>query len=373
MSVAEFLGQMHDTSMGSDYDTLNHAKDDNEPGALLAHVTEQKKFTPGELQRLMSDKLAATPARTREQKAQKAAQHEITIDGKKYRECNVTSITYSVLQVSTRKHLALVDRGANGGIAGDDVRIITKANRCVDVQGIDNHQVTNIPIVTCAGVIHTQRGPAIAIMNQFALIGKGQSILSSAQLEHFGINVDDKSSKVGGQQRISTPDGFVIPVDIKNGLPYVRMRPPTDRELSNPDIPHVVLTSDVDWDPSAVDSSIDDLEAWAQSIPDDGSEEGERPFDRAGMLKSNKTVTSLKESTLEDAIDFFVSCNCVVPTDGLYESYSRNIPGGLDWFECNMVDLLYEFDQDFTTPIIPPEFEVYQTNLPPPSISSPHL
>src|SRR5210317_731003 len=92
-------------------------------------------------------------------------------------------------------------------------------------------------------------------MNQQAYIGKGQSILSSGQMEHFKVSVDDKSTKVGGQQRLTTPDGYIIPLDIKNGLPYLRMRPPTDRELSNPDIPHVVLTSDVVWDPSVLDHS----------------------------------------------------------------------------------------------------------------------
>ncbi|CAJ1963053.1 unnamed protein product [Cylindrotheca closterium] len=65
--------------------------------------------------------------------------------------------------------------------------------------------------------------------------------------------MDDKSTKVGGQQRLTTPDGFVLPLDIRNGLSYLRMRPPTDRELSNPDIPHVELTSDTDWDPSVLD------------------------------------------------------------------------------------------------------------------------
>ena len=49
-----------------------------------------------------------------------------------------------------------MDRGANGGIAGDDVRIIEKSDRTVDVRGIDNHQITNIPIVTAGGVIKTQ-------------------------------------------------------------------------------------------------------------------------------------------------------------------------------------------------------------------------
>jgi hypothetical protein len=42
----------------------------------------------------------------------------------------------------------LIDRGANGGVAGSDVRVIFKTNRTVDIQGIDNHRCTNIAIGT---------------------------------------------------------------------------------------------------------------------------------------------------------------------------------------------------------------------------------
>jgi hypothetical protein len=34
---------------------------------------------------------------------------------------------------------SLVDRGANGGDAGNDVRVIFKTNCTVDIRGIDNH------------------------------------------------------------------------------------------------------------------------------------------------------------------------------------------------------------------------------------------
>jgi hypothetical protein len=67
---------------------------------------------------------------------------------------------------------SLVDHEANGGIAGDDVRIIAKTGQTVDIQGIDNHRINKIPIVTAGGVINTQKGPVIAIMHQYAYTGK---------------------------------------------------------------------------------------------------------------------------------------------------------------------------------------------------------
>ena len=48
-------------------------------------------------------------------------------------------------------HLALVDSGANGTMAGEDCRFIGQCSmgRMVDSTGIDNHQMTDIKIGTC--------------------------------------------------------------------------------------------------------------------------------------------------------------------------------------------------------------------------------
>ena len=131
----------------------------------------------------------------------------------------------------TFKKEALVDRGANGGICGNDVRVISKTGRTVDVQGIDIHQIVDIPIVTAGAVISTQRGYVVLIMHQYAHVGHGKSIHSCGQMEMFGNDVNDKSMKVsGGLQRILTQDGYYIPFNIKSGLPYMSMRPYIDDE-----------------------------------------------------------------------------------------------------------------------------------------------
>ena len=76
------------------------------------------------------------------------------------------------------------------GIAGKDLRIIEHLNRRVDVQGIDNHQINDIPIVTAGGVTKTQKGDVILILHQYAYVGKGTSIHSSAQIEAYENHVD---------------------------------------------------------------------------------------------------------------------------------------------------------------------------------------
>jgi len=73
------------------------------------------------------------------------------------------------------------------------------------------------------------------------------------QLEAYKQDVNDRSLRTpgGGLQRILTVDGYEIPLVIRNGLPYLNIRPYTDREFDT--LPHVIMTSDNDWDPSVLD------------------------------------------------------------------------------------------------------------------------
>ena len=126
--------------------------------------------------------------------------------------CKVNEIMYNVSNHKQECMHALVDRGANGSVLGDDVRVIYKSKCKVDIMGIDQHTMNDIHICTAGGIIQTQHGPVIGIINQGAYTGRGHSILAPAQLEHFSLQVDDKSHFAGGTQCIATPDGYVIPI-----------------------------------------------------------------------------------------------------------------------------------------------------------------
>ena len=75
------------------------------------------------------------------------------------RSVNLAHIEYKVSyhKASNGQSLSLIDRGANGGVAGTDVHVIFKTGRSVDIRGIDNHQCTNIDIGTVGGVFQTQK------------------------------------------------------------------------------------------------------------------------------------------------------------------------------------------------------------------------
>ena len=49
--------------------------------------------------------------------------------------------TYHITQASQAKHGSLVDRGANGGLAGSDMRILSRSSKKCTVTGIDSHEL----------------------------------------------------------------------------------------------------------------------------------------------------------------------------------------------------------------------------------------
>ena len=146
-----------------------------------------------------------------------------------------------LFQHANHTNQQLVDRGANGGLAGSDMCVIHKTHRKINIQGIDNHEVTGLDVVTAATLLNTSEGKFIGIFNEYAYLGKGSSIHSSGQLEWFKTNVDEKSVKVGGTQLIATLDGYSVPLLIKDGLAYVFFTPPDEWDLSvlDHDPPHL--------------------------------------------------------------------------------------------------------------------------------------
>ena len=123
-------------------------------------------------------------------------------------------ITYHVAQANQLQHTSFVDRGANGGLAGSDVRVFNTSSRQCTVTGIDNHEIPGLDIVQCAALVSTNYGIVNLIMNKYAYYGNGHSIHSSRQVEwHINV-VDDKSVQVGGQQKIITINGYSMPISV---------------------------------------------------------------------------------------------------------------------------------------------------------------
>ena len=159
--------------------------------------------------------------------------------------------TYDIAQASQAKHGSLVDRGANGGLAGSDVRILSRSSRKCTVTGIDSHELQGLDVVQCAALVETNHGIVNLIMNEYACYGRGCTIYSSGHIEWFKNSVDDRSVQVGGQQRICSIDGYAMPLTCRGGLMYLSiLGKPTDKDLER--YPAVHLTGPHEWDPSVL-------------------------------------------------------------------------------------------------------------------------
>lgn len=169
------------------------------------------------------------------------------------------------------------------------------------------------------------------IFHQFALVPDTRSTLSCAQLEYNRNDVNDKSTKVrGGLQRIKTFDGHEMPLDIKLGLPYLKIRPYTDEEFA--ELPHIVMTDDTEWDPTVLDCVITDEDEWHDAVSE--VEENLPPCPAASRRKIDAFYVGRGRELLGDGYvngeDFYDAFAIeVMPTERYYESIRDCLLGNL--------------------------------------------
>jgi hypothetical protein len=134
----------------------------------------------------------------------------------------------------------------------------------VDVSGLAGHMVSQLSIVTAQALVTTHKGDAIATFHQMASLGSGKSKISRLQMEAYGADINNRSCSLpSGKQRILV-DGYQLPLQFENGLPYLQCHKPTEHELST--LPHIVMTSDVEWEPSQYDVIIEAIEQFHDTL-----------------------------------------------------------------------------------------------------------
>ena len=199
----------------------------NSGNSVVSGVTQHSSAPPPASstttlrQVLMSDTSPASDAST----TTPGTDSIVSIGGRFYRQCSAASISYNLSNHASSPVLSsLIDGGANGGMAGNDVRVISESSfHQANVTGIGESVIQNLSLATVAGLVTTHRGPAIVLLHQYANYGKGHTIHSSSQLRAFGTLVHDTPRSNGGLQRIITPDGYHIPLCYRAGLPYMDM------------------------------------------------------------------------------------------------------------------------------------------------------
>ena len=85
---------------------------------------------------------------------------------------------------------------------------------------------------------------------------------------------------MASNQHIKTLDGYVIPLDIINGLPYLEMMAPSKHEID--ELPHVILMPPDAWDPHVLDHTLTDKQDWYATLNDLDDGLIKTPFDACG-------------------------------------------------------------------------------------------
>ena len=92
-------------------------------------------------------------------------------------------ITYHVAPAKQAQDGSLVDRGANGGLAGSDVRVLSTSSRKCTVTGIDNHEIPGLDLVQCAALVQTNHG----MVNLMSMLTMAEVTVSIPQVKSNGI------------------------------------------------------------------------------------------------------------------------------------------------------------------------------------------
>ena len=218
-------------------ETIEEPPPDTPVQTLVNHCLAESGIDPSDIQNVMSVSQAKRNISSHESSRQIQTHQRYVFAG-----------------VNQTNH-QLIDRGANGGLAGADMRVIHTTPRKISIAGIDDHELTGLNVVTAATLLDTQKGPIIGVFHEYAHLGKGRSIHAAGQMEWFNCKVDDRSQHFGGAQSIQASEGYVVSLSIEYGLVYMHsMRIPTDHDLQN--YPHVLFTSPDIWDTSVLDHGI---------------------------------------------------------------------------------------------------------------------
>jgi hypothetical protein len=133
---------------------FGEAHADGESDKLIASVMKQAASQHREWSQPKAQDIPAADLRKMLSQCQWPDKPSVMINGVEY----VVKLNDVMYQVSNHKQttlpLALIDRGANGGVTGSDTRLIDKSLHSVQIQGIDDHMIKDVPIGTVGAVVN---------------------------------------------------------------------------------------------------------------------------------------------------------------------------------------------------------------------------
>ena len=134
-----------------------------------------------------------------------------------------------LFQHANHTNQQLVDRGANGGLAGSDMRVIHKTHCKINTQGIDNHEVTGLDVVTAATLLNTSQGKSLAYSMNMPTLERAHPFIHQVNLNGL------RPMLMKNLSRLVVPNLSLLRMDILS-LSSSRMVWPMPPPLENPQI-----------------------------------------------------------------------------------------------------------------------------------------
>ena len=134
------------------------------------HQSDQSTADTTKVETTPSDPLLAMVHQSIHTSADDASDITKVLSAKRSRQIQVCK--HYIFQHANHTNNQLVDRGANGGLAGSDMRVIYKTHRKINISGIDNHDVTGLDVVTAATILNTSLEKSLASSMNMPTLGR---------------------------------------------------------------------------------------------------------------------------------------------------------------------------------------------------------
>ena len=134
------------------------------------HQSDQSTADTTKVETTPSDPLLAMVHQSIHTSDDDASDITKVLSAKRSRQIQVCK--HYIFQHANHTNNQLVDRGANGGLAGSDMRVIYKTHHKINIPGIDNHEVTGLDVVTAATLLNTSLGKSLASSMNMPTLGR---------------------------------------------------------------------------------------------------------------------------------------------------------------------------------------------------------
>ncbi|EEC42677.1 predicted protein [Phaeodactylum tricornutum CCAP 1055/1] len=220
-----------------------------------------RSYTPGEWKSLSKDQQEKVRSlRNKKKQGGKPEESERNVDSVARDEPVDTKEVHTSREMEPTSDAAGLQFGRDTCVAGANTVLIGESQKSVTVRPFSSEYsaLKNIPIgtVATAYTVPEDGRVVLLIINQALFFGDRlkNTLLTPNQMRDFGIEVDNAPRQyvANSKHSLYVPDSQLrIPLQLRGIFSFLESRKPTQQELD--ECEHIILTSDVPWEPCSAD------------------------------------------------------------------------------------------------------------------------